>query len=113
MFWFVRSPQKRVSLGAKWLDENQPGWAMRVDPASLDLRSRKECLLGQVYGDYYESPPIVSRSSRSRVKWSMQHGFTGGEGPNQFGSSYYDILALEREWGKVLNTRRGAEALAS
>lgn len=47
------SPAMRVRRGAYLLDEFNPRWARKVDPASLDLRMSCLCVLGQVYGHYH------------------------------------------------------------
>lgn len=41
-----------VDRGAALLDRLCPGWADRIDPARLDFRRPKTCLLGQLYGTY-------------------------------------------------------------
>lgn len=42
----------RVAAGAAWLDDHQPGWVDRIDAAQLDLEDCKECVLGQLFGDF-------------------------------------------------------------
>lgn len=102
----LASPQKRVARGARWLDENKPGWAMTVDPDRLDLGSATSCVLAQVYGDsYYRTPPIRELSGRARLCWSVKYGFNN--------RSFLDLIVLEQEWKRVLEVRRGAETLAS
>ncbi len=39
----------RVKRGAKWLDENFPGWESRIKPKTLDLADGKQCICGQVF----------------------------------------------------------------
>lgn len=38
--------------GAHLLDERMPGWAKRINPATLDMGSGCQCVLGQTYGEY-------------------------------------------------------------
>ncbi len=44
---------KTVERGAALLDKRLPGWRQVVDPSSLSLKSRCNCVLGQVFGDYH------------------------------------------------------------
>jgi len=43
---------KRVSAGARWLDEVEPGWAERIDLDDFCLSDGRRCILGQLYGRY-------------------------------------------------------------
>ena len=40
---------KKVDAGAAWLDQQFPGWHDRVDPVSLNIDSRYNCICGQVF----------------------------------------------------------------
>lgn len=39
----------RVKRGARWLDENFPGWEKRIDTTTLDLANGETCICGQVF----------------------------------------------------------------
>lgn len=39
----------RVANGARWLDENFPGWEQRIDVGTLDLSEKDNCICGQVF----------------------------------------------------------------
>ena len=41
--------EDRVANGARWLDENFPGWEGRVDMNSLHLSDANWCICGQVF----------------------------------------------------------------
>lgn len=43
--------EQRVKRGAKWLDENFPGWEGRIDLDTLDVSSGIDCICGQVFAD--------------------------------------------------------------
>lgn len=43
------SAASRAERGAKWLDENFPGWEGRLDVATLDISSGENCICGQVF----------------------------------------------------------------
>lgn len=46
------SPAQR---GAALLDRIQPNWASRVNPETLDIQFGDRCVLGQVFGDYWDA----------------------------------------------------------
>jgi hypothetical protein len=39
----------RVKRGAKWLDQNVPGWERRINVRTLDLENGSSCICGQVF----------------------------------------------------------------
>lgn len=41
-----------VQTMAEVLDRVRPGWANEVNTKTLDLENARNCVLGQVYGDY-------------------------------------------------------------
>lgn len=43
------SVRKRVENGARWLDENFPGWEDRINIDTLDLSNGQRCICGQVF----------------------------------------------------------------
>lgn len=44
------SVEQRVSNGARWLDENFPGWTDRINIGTLELEDASNCICGQVFG---------------------------------------------------------------
>ncbi|MGB3544608.1 hypothetical protein [Rubrivirga sp.] len=42
----------RAQRGADLLDDRDPGWAARIDAASLALEDGQACVLGQLCGEY-------------------------------------------------------------
>jgi len=42
-----------VANGARFLDEQIPGWVERIDPSILDMANRCKCIFGQLYGEYF------------------------------------------------------------
>jgi hypothetical protein len=40
---------ERVENGARWLDENFPGWEGRINIETLELQSTSDCICGQVF----------------------------------------------------------------
>jgi hypothetical protein len=43
----------RVARGVKWLDEAVPDWRSKIDLQELDLTSECNCVLGQLFGDFF------------------------------------------------------------
>jgi hypothetical protein len=71
-----------AELGAAWLDEHDPGWAARVDPGALRMRSACNCVLGQLARDRdpYEAGfgfwAYLARTGRAYdLPWAVEHGF--------------------------------------
>jgi hypothetical protein len=48
-----------VQRGAAFLDEHVPGWRAHVDPYTLDLSYCRQCVLGQVFGDYNDGVALL------------------------------------------------------
>ena len=44
--------RERVRRGATYLDDEDPGWAARLDPETLELSDGTCCVLGQLHGDF-------------------------------------------------------------
>ena len=42
----------RVRNGARWLDENFPGWVDRIDLETLNLSNGESCICGQVFAPH-------------------------------------------------------------
>lgn len=62
--------------GARMLDEKHPGWYGRVDTGSIDLFSREDCILGQMYGDFgHGLVKLGQREHWVTVPWAIRHGF--------------------------------------
>ena len=53
-FFDIDLLRERVSGGAEFLDEVDPGWAASIDPSTLDLTGCDECILGQRFGGFRE-----------------------------------------------------------
>jgi hypothetical protein len=63
--------EQNVPRGAAWLDKAEPGWADKIDTATLDLNSCHYCMMGQLHGDYWKFMDETQRSD----KWAERHGF--------------------------------------
>lgn len=70
---------ERVQAGATWLDANVPDWLDRINPATLDLASCITCVLGQLFGNYWDAPIAPACSYVPDVQGTdraADHGFT-------------------------------------
>lgn len=52
--------ENRVRLGVQVLDLVYPTWLESVDLPTLNLGSTESCVLGQLYGDYFEGRDALS-----------------------------------------------------
>lgn len=46
--------EKEVRRGIALLNEKQPGWSDRIEREHLRMSNTDDCVLGQLYGDYYD-----------------------------------------------------------
>lgn len=80
-----------AAQGAKWLDMVYPEWPNVIDISSLNMRSGKYCVLGQIatpeefdyvpgsLGGYDLMADFLADAERDGVQigtWLMNHGFT-------------------------------------
>jgi hypothetical protein len=45
----LRLARVRAKRGARWLDENFPGWEKRINLNTLELANGEQCICGQVF----------------------------------------------------------------
>jgi hypothetical protein len=43
-----------AAIGARYLDDHEPGWALNIDPDILSMESYCGCVLGQLNGDFFD-----------------------------------------------------------
>src|SRR5262245_55454491 len=58
----------RARRGAAWLDQNLPGWFLRVNPQQLDIEFCNTCVIGQLHGDYNDW-------KEPKKDFAVKHGF--------------------------------------
>lgn len=100
--------RKRAERGAAWLDKRQPDWFRphKVALGKLSMSSNCFCILGQVYGTYYEVLDGDIDGRRRSADWAARHGFTlGGEG-ELFDDSAWD--ELHSAWVDLIRERRAS-----
>ncbi len=44
---------KAIKATVRALDQVKPGWRQRVNPRKINMFSTDDCVIGQVYGDYF------------------------------------------------------------
>jgi len=47
---------ERIEQAASFLDQNEPGWFDRIDTLRLDITSVQDCIMGQLFGNWYDAP---------------------------------------------------------
>lgn len=45
--------EEAVDRGIEYLNRIHPGWKQKINLEDLDMSNCKECVMGQVFGDYY------------------------------------------------------------
>lgn len=102
--------EERVAAGAAWLDEHHPGWENDVDLDKLRMDDCALCVLGQTFGDYWESPLAESRPET----WSELDAYDEVARPLGFqfsgrrGYSRDEYAELNAAWVRLIESRRVA-----
>lgn len=88
-----------VAQGASFLDGEQPDWITRVQPDTLVMASSEHCLLGQLYGDYFDGRDALHLN----VAQASAYGFTC--------AAYSTCVCSEltRAWVALITARRRRE----
>jgi hypothetical protein len=95
--------EQRVDRGAAWLDECRPAWWAEIDLIRLDLDHQEDCVLGQLWGDYFSVPIMLDEAIAS--------GFDSDHAADTV--EYEDDVAALTEAWRALIERRRAEAGAA
>ena len=85
--------KERVTKGHQWLDQNYPGWKEKIDLDTLELSSCLNCVLGQLYGHFDNSPFAEDGPEYLHGK---EFGF------DRFIGQVVTFGDLQEEWEKVL-----------
>ena len=86
-----------MQRGAAYLDEMDPGWHRRVDADTLELGSGRQCVLGQLHGEFrlgLGRSRLISLSSAPRASLSpVAYGFKCVEGvSDEWQARDYELL---------------------
>ncbi len=91
-----------VASGAAALALDQgENWRDRLDAERIDVRSLRDCPLGQLYGDYSYATSKLSgypEYSRETCRWARDHGF---ESANVVQEEYDMLTAAWKEYLSV------------
>lgn len=101
---------ERVAAGVAWLDSNEPGWFRQIHVAGLDMSTCRRCVMGQIHGDYEDSPMdgdddlAISLGFLSHIERDGPADLRDSERAEM--DAEYD--ALTAEWRRVIQERRQA-----
>lgn len=87
-----------IQRGAALLDQHNPDWWKKIDLRSLDMRSHYDCIMGQLYVNYY-----LGLDRFALLGSGYYFGFISED------DSKEAFLALENQWIDLINQRRGAD----
>lgn len=113
---------KRVAAGAKYLDEVQPDWYTKVNPSQLDMMDGRQCVAGQVFGNYNSLPFRKEYKLRYRVAESngrymwgdwLRHRSDKMAVRFGFAVNYADEYGLRALWIDAIMRRKEHDALES
>lgn len=109
--------EQRVQAGVEWLDENRPSWVEEIDLVELDMDSCNMCVLGQLFGNFWDAPisdtppPIEQEELAAYHEMAGARGFSYGRRitiPAEEAALDEDLDALTAEWRRVIESRRAA-----
>lgn len=92
----------RVARGVLYLDSLDPKALSTVDPGRLAIQDCEDCVLGQIYGDYQDSPAFLRGEQFLRA-----HGFLALNLVHE-DSGEFDSTALNRVWRVAIRARMSA-----
>lgn len=75
---WIDERRNKVEAAADFLDKYGPAnWRSRIDIERLDMISTTECVLGQVYGDYYDAYNDFEQGPHSIAFANICNAFSG------------------------------------
>lgn len=104
--------RRRVRAGSEMLDAKSPGWWELINFSRLDIRDVSDCILGQIFGEYYDACRALDLS----LPYASMMG--ADRAPRLFGFNIstmelYDLYRWERGHGEeILTSAFNAEATA-
>ena len=106
----------RVGRGAAYLDEADPGWSTRLNPATLELADGTHCVLGQLHGGFRNGllrARILDLSSAPLA--SLSPVDLGFQARRDLGEEIeaLDYAFLNRAWREALDDRKALAARPS
>lgn len=96
--------KSRVAAGATFLDDNGPAkWYEKIDTDKLDIQSSRNCILGQLYGEFFDGRNDLGLNDDDTG--NMAFRFDGERGPAR--------TAVNDAWREEIVKRREAAAQAA
>ena len=92
-----------VARGAALLDAHQPGWENRINRGTLVMGSLRQCLLGQLYGDFDTGLDILFPDNDETECLGAHHGFDAHYRLKPLGAQYRRLHTL---WCDTIIERR-------
>lgn len=108
--------QTRVERGATYLDDVDPEWYLHVNPDTLELGDGKQCVLGQMHGEFrlgLGRSHLISMSSAPRASLSpVAYGFKCVDNvPDEWKA--YDYELLTAAWKEAVRKRQESDTTPS
>lgn len=100
-----RSLDARVTRGAHWLDLHTPDWSDEIDVDTLRMGSPRQCILGQVYGNYFVAADQFTLTCSATIKLGFNGSLVGL-------LLTAELFRLRRAWRKLILARRAAQESA-
>jgi hypothetical protein len=103
----------RATRGAAYLDEADPGWHERLNPATLELADGAHCVLGQLHGGFRDGllrARVLDLSSAPLA--SLSPVGLGFQARRDLGGEVeaLDYAFLNRAWREAIAARRAVPA---
>lgn len=89
--------EHRVQTGVRWLDQHYPGWIGEINLDHLDMGDGRHCVLGQVYGDYFDAREELGLSHKDAAMLGFSEDW-------DHGPLNYDTLT--DQWRQVISERQ-------
>lgn len=94
--------RSRVAAGMRLLDKRMPGWEKKINLQTLDIRSYRNCIIAQIFGDYVPEKLF----GKDNIKQRISHGTTWGSNDN------IDLAKLTAVWKRAI-AKRLAQKIAA
>lgn len=94
---------KNVADGAKLLDKVFPDWHLKVDPNKLKIRRCRDCVLGQLYGNFGEGLTRLMNIDDDELVQAIGYGFAYDARSDYLEAGEY---SLEEIWIQEIRQRR-------
>lgn len=99
---------RRVARGAELMDRTYPGWFDAIDLRTLNIASGRNCVLGQIHGDYVRGCRHLGIEEDALA--SVGYGFIAGVSAAFV--PLFQTTRLTRAWRREVERRRVQAALA-